>query len=128
MADDVGPVDDIFEVCRRSVEAHRQHPVVAQWYHAVREIELPMPGLGSGTFPVIEFHDGELGAVVWSDGPDTWGTGGWHPLAWSGSLPPDVIWARPVAYGLAFAAALDAVAALRREVAVPPRPWWQFWV
>lgn len=123
---DAEPGGDLLEACRLEVEAHRPHPAIARWLRAVREVEIPMPGVGVGCFPVVEFRDGRLGAVIWSDGPGTWGTGGWHPLPRSGALPPEAIRVRPVAYGLAFPAALDALVALREAVA-PPRPWWRFW-
>lgn len=63
---------------------------------------------------------------MWSDGPDTWGTGGWHPVTPAGALPMDARHTRPVAHSRGFAEVLDVVDALRREVPTP-RPWWRFW-
>jgi hypothetical protein len=119
--------DDILRDCIRAVEAHRGHPTIVRWFHAVTTFEAPMPGLGVGCFPMIEFRDGQQGAVVWSDGPDTWGTGGWHPLTPAGTLPSDAIQTPPVAHGLGFGDVLDVVAGLRREGASGRRTWWRFW-
>jgi hypothetical protein len=115
-----GPVEDLLAECVVAVKAHCRHPAVRKWFRAAHILEAPMPGLGVGEFPVVEFRDGRLGAQVWSDGPGTWGTGGWHPL-------PGPAWARPAAHGLPFAEVLDALVALRAAAGPPSRPWWRFW-
>jgi hypothetical protein len=108
------------------VKAHCQHPTVRRWFYQVATFEELVAGLGVG-FPMIEFRDGWLGAVVWSDGPDTWGTGGWHPLTRQKTLPMSTTHSRPVAHGRAFTDILDLLAMLRQEIGPPSRPWWRFW-
>jgi hypothetical protein len=124
---DQAPEEASRQACVQTVESHRQHPAIERWFHAVTTFEVPIPGLGVFRFPAIELRDGRLGAVLWSDGPDCWGTGGWHPLTPEATFPLDLSGTRPVVHGLTFVQVLDALVVLRQEVSVSRRPWWRFW-
>jgi hypothetical protein len=126
MLDSGEPGDVTHQACVRIVEAHRDHPLMTRWFRSITTFEVPTPGLGVFCFPAIELRDGPLAAAVWSDGPDTWGTGGWHPLTSAGGLPLYLNGMRPVVHGRGFAEILELLESLRRDSATP-RPWWKFW-
>ena len=79
-----------------------------------RRLESPVEGIGVLNVVMAEFRDGRTGALVWSDGPGTWGTGGWKSLSREGMFLEDVARMRPVAYRLGFGPILDLLVSLPR--------------
>lgn len=119
--------DEILRPCQEAVEAHRSHEAVMKWFHQVRTFELPLPGMGLASFPMIEFRADRLGALVWSDGPGTWGTSGWHILTNEGAFPLDQSRLVPVSYGQTFPDILQLLVDLHSKASPPSRPWWRWW-
>ncbi|MDG3008484.1 hypothetical protein [Paludisphaera mucosa] len=100
---------------KKAVEDHQSHPVVRRWFHQITPCKLAIPGSGVAEFMMIEFRDGRLGAMVWSDGDGNWGAGGWLPLSADDLLPIDVGYLQDAPASPTFAGVLDAVSARRRE-------------
>src|SRR5947209_3610386 len=116
MADDENDLEaEIARDLAEQVEAHREHPALVRWFRRVGLFESPMPGAGFISFIMAEFRDGGLGALVWSDNPGTWGTGGWKRLSRKGEFREDIVRMPPIAHGCTFAEILDILAALPRE-------------
>jgi hypothetical protein len=114
----------------RAIELHREHPVVKQWFHQIAPCQLVIPGQGAAAFLMIEFRDGNLGAMVWGDGEGNWGTGGWRPLSSKRIMNVDIAYLQDAPAARTFAEILDMVAARRQEIEdkpSPARPWWRFW-
>jgi hypothetical protein len=113
----------------RAIELHREHPVVKHWFHQITPCELHIPGQASATFLMIEFRDGNLAAMVWGDGQNNWGTGGWRPLSEQNVMDLDINYLQDAPASGSFTGILETVAARRREIATEhvARPWWRFW-
>ena len=112
------------------IELHREHPVVKRWFHKITPCELRIPGQGKATLLMIEFRDGKLAAMVWGDGQDHWGTGGWRPLSAAGLMNVDMDYLQDAPAACSFTEILDLVAARRQEIGTDrsqTRPWWQLW-
>ncbi len=73
---------------KRAIEAHQEHPVVKRWFHQITPCQVAAPGGGAASFLMIEFRDGGLGAMVWSDGNGNRGMGGWRPVRHAGACWP----------------------------------------
>jgi hypothetical protein len=114
----------------RAIELHREHAVVKHWFRQITPCELLIPGQASATFLMIEFRDGNLAALVWGDGQNNWGTGGWRPVAADRVMHVDINYLQDAPAAHSFTAILDIVATRRREIAaapMPKHPWWRFW-
>lgn len=114
----------------RAIALDSEHPVVKHWFHQITPCELLIPGQGSATLLMIEFRDGNLAAMVWGDGQDHWGTGGWRPLSSERVMDLDMNYLQDAPAAHSFTEILDIVAARRQETAttqVKARPWWRFW-
>src|SRR4051812_32491456 len=113
-----------------AIETHQAHSVVSKWFYQITVCRLLFPGQGVASFLMIEFRDGNVGAMVWNDGQGNWGTGGWRELSADGRLTIDIDYMRNVPAARSFAEVLDMVAVRRAEIKVQPREtrrWWQFW-
>ncbi len=114
----------------RTIQLHREHPVVKKWFFQIKPCELMIPGQGSASFRLIEFRDGRFGALVWSDGQGHWGTGGWRQLSDQGLMDVDISYLQDAPVAGSFPEVLELVAARHREVAHEPsqgHKWWRFW-
>jgi hypothetical protein len=110
------PADGELREYMKAVEDHRDHPVMARWFHQITPCQLSGPGGTPVTFTMIEFRDGSLGAMAWNDGRGNWGTGGWRPLSPDGLMAIDIRYLQDAPAAPGFPELLQLVAARRAEV------------